>query len=475
MLHGELTNQNTLSPSTEGIHIAKSQPTSGQDSATLWQTFTAYSKAIRGSSVKTFEDPAAKTASRERRQARIWIRSTEKNSVAFEMPKAVLPATFLKALAAQFPTAIGVVPVKQGDHHGVIVAFDTVEAQTQACSIGVQVGNLTIIGTQTLSSDNPIYRISLDRLPILRPEELTPLVRQMLEPYGKVLHVGLLLDPATNLFFGKGFAFLDTSSTEDSTYRQLSHEMHLDNHRLVFASWRGMETHCFYCHKPGHTKATCPILESRKLKTCYGCQSPQHLFKDCPEQRNNRIGSKRPRTDPVAHRGATSAQAGHNNATQQSKTVTSTIDNIASLENKELPDETAVSEKPQDHVKNLPIQAKIQDTHYVDNTTDVPVSVTATTKTHSINANQSTSIHENNSNIMKHANDLAMKDQVASEEDNDSDSDYQPPADDQSEDTESDTEEHGSEDEMDLDEEVRILQEEARVAHNSPNPSSDQL
>ncbi|KAG1414627.1 hypothetical protein G6F58_006860 [Rhizopus delemar] len=204
-------------------------------------------------------------------------------------------------LAAQFPTTIGVVPVKQGNHHGAIVAFDTIEAQTKACSIGVQVGSLTVIGTQTLSSDNSIYRISLDRLPILRPEELTPLVRQILESYGKDLHVGLLLDPATNLFFGKGFAFLDTSTTEGSAFCELSHKMHLDNHRLVFASWRGMETHCFYCHTPGHTKGTCPILESRKLKTCYERQIPQHVFKDCPEKRNNRIGSKQLRMDPVSH------------------------------------------------------------------------------------------------------------------------------------------------------------------------------
>lgn len=220
------------------------------------------------------------------------------------MPEAVLPATFLKALAAHFPTAIGVVPVKQGDHHGAIVTFDTVEAQAKAYSIGIQVGSLTIIGTQTLSSDNSIYRISLDRLPILRPEKLTPLLRQMLESYGKVLHVGLLLDPATNLFFGKGFALLDTSTTEGSTFRELSHEMYLNNQHLVFASWRGMETHCFYCHKPAHTKATCPILERRKLKTSYGCQSPQLLFKDCTEQRNNQIGSKQSRMDPVSHRGS---------------------------------------------------------------------------------------------------------------------------------------------------------------------------
>lgn len=49
--------------------------------------------------------------------------------------------------------------------------------------------------------------------------------------------------------------------------RELPHEMHLGNHRLVFASWKGMKTHYFYCHKPGNTKATCPILENSKLKT----------------------------------------------------------------------------------------------------------------------------------------------------------------------------------------------------------------
>ncbi|KAG1141989.1 hypothetical protein G6F37_007533 [Rhizopus arrhizus] len=367
-------------------------------------------------------------ASRQRRQAHIWIRSAEKNSVAFEMPKAVLPASFLKALAAQFPTAIGVVPVKQEDHHGAIVAFGTVEVQTKACSIGVQVGSLTIIGTQTLSSDNSIYRISLDCLPILRPEELTPLVRQMLEPYGKVLYVGLLLDPAMNLFFGKGFAFLDTSTTEGPTFREFSHEMHLDNHRLVFASWRGMETHCFYCHKPGHTKATCPILESPR----------------------------------------------HSNKMQQGKPAISTIDNIIPLESKMLPGSTVSSEEPQDQAENHTSQAKIQDLHHMDNTTEASVSPYEVSKTHSINLAHSMFTHENNYNIMKQPNNLAIKD-LDNSEDTESGSDYQPSAGDQSEVTESNTEEHGSEDEMDLNEEVRILQEKARAAQNSPAPSSDQL
>ncbi|KAG0789803.1 hypothetical protein G6F26_007930 [Rhizopus arrhizus] len=366
--------------------------------------------------------------SRQRCQARIWIRSAEKNSVAFEMPKAVLPTTFLKALAAQFSTAISVVPVKQEDHHGVIVAFDTVEAQTKACSIDVQVGSLTIIGTQTLSSDNSIYRISLHCLPILRPEELTPLVRQMLEPYGKVLHIGLLPDPATNLFFGKRFALRDTSTTEGPAFRELLHEMHLDNHRLVFASWRSMEAHCFYCHKPGHIKATCPILES--------------------QQRNNRVGFKRPRMDPITHREANTTKARHSNEMQQDKPATSTIDNII---------------PPQDQVENHTSQAKPQDLHHMDNRIEASVSRYEVPKTHSINLTHTMSIHENNYNIMKQPNDLTIKD-LDNSEDTESDSDYQLSAGDQSEITESDTEEHGSEDEMDLDEEVRILQEEARAA-----------
>lgn len=57
--------------------------------------------------------------------------------------------------------------------------------------------------------------------------------------------------------------------------------------------------------------------------------------------------------DPVSQRGATSAQAGHSNEIQHSKTVTFTIDNTVFLEIKELPDDTAVSEKSQDHVKTF--------------------------------------------------------------------------------------------------------------------------
>ncbi|KAG1061255.1 hypothetical protein G6F62_010939 [Rhizopus arrhizus] len=110
----------------------------------------------------------------------------------------------------------------------------------------------------------------------------------------------------------------------------------------------------------------------------------------------------------------------------------------------------------------------------MDNTTEASVSRYEGSKTHSINLAHSMSTHENNYNIMEQPNDLAIKN-LDNSEDTESDSDYQPSAGDQSEVTESDTEEHGSEDVMDLDEEVHILQEEARAAQNSPTPSSDQL
>ncbi|KAG1534438.1 hypothetical protein G6F51_012099 [Rhizopus arrhizus] len=159
---------------------------------------------------------------------------------------------------------------------------------------------------------------------------------------------------------------------------------------------------------------------------------------------------------------------------QQGKPATSTIDNTIPVESKMLTGSTVSSEELQDQVENHTSQAKAQDLHHMDNTTEVSVSRYEVSKAHSINLTHSVSTHENNYNIMKQPNDLAIKD-LDNSEDTESDSDYQPSAGDQSEVTESDTEEHGSEDGMDLDEEVRILQEEARAAQNSPTPSSDQL
>ncbi|KAG1273433.1 hypothetical protein G6F66_013173 [Rhizopus arrhizus] len=178
--------------------------------------------------------------------------------------------------------------------------------------------------------------------------------------------------------------------------------------------------------------------------------------------------------DPITHREANTTKARHSNEMQQDKPATSTIDNIIPVKSKMLPGSTVSSEEPQDHVESHTSQVKTKDLHHMDNTTEVSVSRYEVSKAHSINLTRSMSTHENNYNIMKQPNDLATKD-LDNSEDTESESVYQLSAGDQSEVTENDTEEHGSEDEMDLDEEVRILQEEARAAQNSPTPSSDQL
>ncbi|CAO3702068.1 unnamed protein product [Rhizopus stolonifer] len=96
MLHGDPTNQNQLRSSQE-THVDNQHDQHAQTSASIWKTFTAYSRAIKGSSVAAYEDSEAKTIAKERRQARLWAQSTEKNSVVFEMQASIYLVTFLQA------------------------------------------------------------------------------------------------------------------------------------------------------------------------------------------------------------------------------------------------------------------------------------------------------------------------------------------------------------------------------------------
>ncbi|KAG1546734.1 hypothetical protein G6F49_010410 [Rhizopus delemar] len=157
--------------------------------------------------------------------------------------------------------------------------------------------NFTLFGTATLSAESSVYRVSLDKLPILRPSELSPLLQEVFSQYGKVLHVGLYLDPKTKLFFEKGYIMLDVADNDANVYRSLTHEISLGHHRVILATWRGMEKHCFYCHKPGHTKSGCQRLQRQKIKSCYACKSLEHLVKDCPKIGSPIVGGKRARTE----------------------------------------------------------------------------------------------------------------------------------------------------------------------------------
>ncbi|KAG0923359.1 hypothetical protein G6F57_018435 [Rhizopus arrhizus] len=124
---------------------------------------------MRGTNVTVFEDVDAKAATRTRRHEPIWIQSTEINSAVFDLQDLpVTPARFYAALAEQYPSAIGATPVRQGTTNATVIAFDSAEDRTQACTVGVVVDPFTIHGTPTLSAESTVYRLSLDKLPLLR-------------------------------------------------------------------------------------------------------------------------------------------------------------------------------------------------------------------------------------------------------------------------------------------------------------------
>ncbi|KAG1138852.1 hypothetical protein G6F37_010178 [Rhizopus arrhizus] len=58
-----------------------------------------------------------------------------------------------------------------------------------------------------------------------------------------------------------------------------------------------MEKHCFYCHRPGHTKSGCQRLQHQKIKSCSVCKGLEQLVRDCPKIGSPNVGEKRTRTE----------------------------------------------------------------------------------------------------------------------------------------------------------------------------------
>ncbi|KAG1087739.1 hypothetical protein G6F42_020503 [Rhizopus arrhizus] len=89
---------------------------------------------------------------------------------------------------------------------------------------------------------------------------------------------------------------LDTANDQGQVYQTLTHEIPLVQYRIILATWRGMAQHCFYCHKPGHTKNSCQRLQKQKAKSCYACGSFEHFVRDCPKTGSPSVRNKRART-----------------------------------------------------------------------------------------------------------------------------------------------------------------------------------
>ncbi|KAG0168718.1 hypothetical protein DFQ29_010045 [Apophysomyces sp. BC1021] len=85
-----------------------------QDLLSDWQSFTTYARGIRPKREMVFKDKVAKMTMNQRRIERIWVRSNEANSAAFDIAasSATSPSDFLRALTSAYPEAVGTIPSK---------------------------------------------------------------------------------------------------------------------------------------------------------------------------------------------------------------------------------------------------------------------------------------------------------------------------------------------------------------------------
>ncbi|KAG1365980.1 hypothetical protein G6F61_013422 [Rhizopus arrhizus] len=179
MLYKGPTNRSTSPTGDQDNHLKAGLSTS-TTSASIWQMFRAYSKLTKRQVITAFEDKESKATSRQKRNERLWIQSTEKNSAVFDLQSTnVTIDAFLITLSSQYPEAIGGVDTQQGSVKRAVVAFDIIATRDRACTVGITLENFTLFGTATFSAESSVYRISLDKLPILRPSELSPLLQEV--------------------------------------------------------------------------------------------------------------------------------------------------------------------------------------------------------------------------------------------------------------------------------------------------------
>jgi hypothetical protein len=115
----------------------------------------------------------------------------KKNSAVFDLQSTnVTIDAFLTTLSIQYPEAIGGVDAQQSSVKGTVVAFDTIAARDRACTVGITSENFSLFGTATLSAESSVYKVSLDKLPILQPSEFSPLLQEIFSQYGKVFRKG---------------------------------------------------------------------------------------------------------------------------------------------------------------------------------------------------------------------------------------------------------------------------------------------
>ncbi|KAI8384213.1 hypothetical protein BD560DRAFT_322231, partial [Blakeslea trispora] len=77
---------------------------------------------------------------------------------------------------------------------------------------GLRLDNDSIIlPCRALESQMEIISVRLSKLPLLSESKLLSGLKESLSPFGRILDVGLLLEPEHKTFMGNGFAILDVS------------------------------------------------------------------------------------------------------------------------------------------------------------------------------------------------------------------------------------------------------------------------
>jgi hypothetical protein len=125
----------------------------------------------------------------------------------------------------QLKDYVGLVVHKSGPNRYLEVNFDSEEFRTSACPEGLKFDNGLVIIRPVVACRprSIIKRVTLQRLPWLRPQRLLEGLRSTLGNYGVVRDVGIVTDTETDAFLGSGYAVLDCSP--DPTQTNLSLEL----------------------------------------------------------------------------------------------------------------------------------------------------------------------------------------------------------------------------------------------------------
>ncbi|KAI9490983.1 hypothetical protein BDB00DRAFT_734486, partial [Zychaea mexicana] len=215
----------------------------------------------------------------------LFRRGSEEFSIFYDVTGDKLgPKAFFDAARARFPTGVGLGRLTHRDKGRVLVEIilNSEQSCTQACETPLQVTDeVSYTATRSLPPDNEVFRVTLDKLPIIPLVDLEKGLRSCLSQYGRILHLGLYDDVNGGWFCGRGFAVLCKLPTDD--FAPLTHRMAScfsagNTVRSFLATWADMGVYCRYCHDTTHSISRCP---DRPTHVCFNCERPGHLQRNC--------------------------------------------------------------------------------------------------------------------------------------------------------------------------------------------------